>query len=59
MLDTIRTKIRALIEDLTKSDIETFTYSSGDQIFILAEENISSIIKVEKNGVELDRKSVV
>ena len=53
MLDTIRTKIRALIEDLTKSDIETFTYSSGDQIFILAEENISSIIKVEKNGTEL------
>jgi len=53
MLSEIRTKIRALISDLSKSDIEVFSYSSGDQIFILAEENISSIIKVEKNGVEL------
>lgn len=53
MLTEIRTKIKALIEDNLKSDVEAFTYSSGDQIFILAEENISSVTKVEKNGVEL------
>ncbi len=54
MIDKIREKIRALIEDTpAKSDFETFTYNTGDKVFLLAESNISSIIKVEKNGAEL------
>jgi len=52
MLDTIRTKIRALVPDATKSDTETFTYESS-AIFTLAESNIVTVSKVEKNGVEL------
>jgi len=52
MLDKIRIKIRALIEDLAKSDFETFTYTNSS-IFNLAESNIGSISKVLKNGVEL------
>jgi hypothetical protein len=53
MLDSIKTKIRALIEDWTKSDFETFEYSSGDQIFTLSESNIVTIAQVLKNGVTL------
>jgi len=54
MLNEIRIKIRALVPDLSKNDFETFTYQSGDTIFILSESNINSILKVTKNGVELD-----
>lgn len=54
MLENIRIKVRSLIGDApAKKDIEIFTYQSGDQIFILSEENILTLIKVEKNGVEL------
>jgi hypothetical protein len=53
MLDNIRTKMRALVEDFSKNDFEPFTYESGDKKFILAESNIISIIEVEKNGIEL------
>lgn len=52
MLPTIRTKIRALVGDFNKSDFETFTYEN-DSYFILAEDNIDTITKVEKNGSEL------
>jgi len=52
MLDEIKTKIRALTEDIGKSDFETFTYTASS-IFTLAEENINEITKVLKNGVEL------
>jgi len=53
MLNEIRVKIRALVPDLSKNDFETFTYKSGDTIFILAESNINTILKVTKNGNEL------
>ena len=49
---TLRQKIRALVNDIIKSDPETFTYTNS-AIFILAEENIQSITKVTKNAVEL------
>jgi len=52
MLSNIRTKIRSLIEDLTKSDFETFTYTNSSD-FILAESNIVSIVEVSKNGSAL------
>ena len=51
-LETLRTKIRALVMDLSKSGVETFTYTTSS-IFTLAESNISTITKVLKNGVEL------
>lgn len=49
----IRTRIRALIEDLLKNESETFTYESGDKVFTLQEENINAISSVTKNGVAL------
>ena len=49
MLNQIRTKIRALIEDLTKSDFEVFTYTNSS-IFTLSESNIVSIVEVSKNS---------
>ena len=52
MLTEIRTKIRALITDLEKTDFEPFTYYTSN-IFPLAEENINSITQVLLNGVEL------
>jgi hypothetical protein len=52
MLPEIKTKIRALIEDLTKIDIEIFEYTTSST-FTLSEENISSIVKVDKNGIAL------
>ncbi len=51
-ISTLRTKTRALINDIIKSDKETFTYSNS-AIFILAEENIENITQVTKNGVAL------
>lgn len=52
MLNTLRTKIRALIEDFSKSDFEVFEYTTS-KIFTLSEPNISIITKVLKNGSEL------
>ncbi len=53
MLSNVRTKIRSLIEDSpAKSDVETFDYTTSSK-FTLAESNIVSVTKVEKNGVEL------
>lgn len=54
MLDIIRTKVRALVEDFAnvKKDFETFEYTTS-KIFTLSESNISSITKVLKNGLEL------
>ncbi|GAG74931.1 unnamed protein product [marine sediment metagenome] len=49
MLNQVRTKIRALIEDFTKSDFEVFTYTNSS-IFILSESNIVSIVEVSKNS---------
>ena len=54
MLNGIRVKIRSLVPDLIKKDVETFIYQSGDAKFTLAEESILSITKVTKNGVELE-----
>ena len=51
MLDNIRPKIRALVEDFSKSSFETFTYTTS-AIFTIAQENIT-ITKVLKNGIEL------
>jgi len=53
ILSELRTKVRALVPDLSKNDYESFSYQSRDKVFVLAESNISSITKVEKNGVEL------
>lgn len=52
MIDTIRTKIRALVPDLSTSDKETFSYT-GSTIFTLAENNISALTEIEKNGSAL------
>ena len=49
MLSEIRTKIRALIEDLAKSDFQVFAYSNSN-IFTLAEPNIVTITRVLYNG---------
>jgi len=51
-LETLRTNIRALITDLSKSGVETFTYITSS-IFDIAESNIITISKVLKNGSEL------
>lgn len=52
MLDTLRTKIRALIEDIGKSDFETFEYTTS-KTWKLAEANINTITRVLKNDSEL------
>ena len=52
MIDKILGKIRALIEDLNKSDTESFTYTNSS-VFTLAEENVANIVKVTKNEHEL------
>lgn len=52
MLTSLRTKIRALVEDFPKNDFETFDYTISS-IFRLSESNISSIIGVLKNGSAL------
>lgn len=52
MLDTIRGKIRALVEDFNQKENETFKYTNSP-IFTLSESNISAITKVLKNGSEL------
>lgn len=52
MLVKMRTKVRAVIEDFSQKDFETFNYKIS-KIFTLSESNISSITKVLKNGTEL------
>jgi len=52
MIDTLRIKIRALVEDLAKNDFEVFEYITS-KTFTLSESNISTITKVLKNGNEL------
>jgi len=52
MLDTLKTKIRGLIEDNAKSDFEIFEYENF-KIFTISEPNIVSITKVLKNGATL------
>lgn len=49
MLTSILKKVRALTKDFSKSDSESFVYENS-KIFTLIENNIVSIIKVEKNG---------
>ncbi|MHA1787849.1 MAG: hypothetical protein ACTSXT_01350 [Candidatus Helarchaeota archaeon] len=51
MLNTLRTKIRALINDISKNDYETFEYSTSTT-FKIAQENIT-INSVLLNEVEL------
>jgi len=51
MVDIIRNKIRALVEDMAKSGFETFLYTTSN-IFTIAQENIA-IAKVLKDGIEL------
>ncbi len=51
-IEKIYEKIRALITDLSKSDFETFSYTTS-AIFTLSESNINPITKVLKNGTEL------
>lgn len=51
-MDSIKTKVRGLIEDFLKSDFETFTYTISS-VFTLAEDNIQSISSVLKNGAEI------
>jgi hypothetical protein len=52
MLETIKQKIRALIEDLPQKGFDTFTYTNY-ATFTLSEENILVITKVTLNGIEL------
>ncbi len=52
MITAIREKIKALVEDIPKTDFETFEYTTS-AIFTLQEENINTITKILKNGVEL------
>lgn len=52
MVEKIRTKIRALIEDLPQAGFDTFTYTNY-ATFTLSEENILLLIKVTLNGTEL------
>lgn len=48
----IRTKIRALIQDITKPDFQIFAFTNSN-VFKLAEPNISSILAVLVKGIQL------
>lgn len=54
MIEIIRSKIRALVKDLatTSTPPEVFSYTNSNE-FILQQPNISNIITVRKNQVEL------
>ncbi len=52
MLSEIKTKIRALTEDLTNTKTDAFTYSISN-IFSLSEDKGISILDVQINGSEL------
>ena len=49
MLDIIKRKIKALIEDFIKSEFEVFEYTTS-KVWTLSESNISSITKVLKTS---------
>jgi len=49
----IRQKVRALCSDLSKKGVESFSYSSGSQIFTLQESYPENITSVTKKGVTL------
>lgn len=51
-IENLRGKIRALVNDIIKSDREAFTYTNS-ATFIIAEENIESVTQATKNGVAL------
>jgi len=51
-MDTIRTKVRALVEDFGETDFEIQEYEQSN-IFTLAESNITAIDSVLWNGTEL------
>jgi len=53
VITELRDKIRALVEDLEKTDTEVFPYENSG-IFILQEENIQEITEATLNGVELN-----
>lgn len=52
MIADILTKIRALIQDLPKTDFQIFTYSTSN-VFKLAEPNIEEVVKVLVRGAVL------
>ena len=54
LITELRLKTRALSEDLSKKQTETFAYTSGDKVFTLQEENANSITSITKNGVALE-----
>jgi len=53
LITELRLKVRALAEDFSKKQTETFAYTSGDKIFVLQEDNPESVTSVTKNGVAL------
>lgn len=62
MLSTLRTKIRALIEDYSQSDTESFEYDSSAtnaNIFQLQEDNVSAVSKVLKNGTDITDSATI
>ena len=52
MITALRTKIKSLVKDTEKQSFETFIYTTSS-IFTLAEGNLTTILKVLKNGSEL------
>lgn len=53
MISKIRTKLRNLINDVSKNDTESFTMGSGSTL-TLATENVSAITQITVNGDTLD-----
>lgn len=53
LIAELRTKIRALCEDFSKTDTDSFTYETGDKVFTLEEDNVTTLSSVSVNGVEL------
>ena len=53
LITELRRKTRALCSDFSTKGVETFTYSSGDKVFILQEEYPDDITSVTVNGVAL------
>ncbi len=53
LIAELRTKTRALISDFSKKGVETFAYSSGDQVWTLQESYPENITSVTKNGAAL------
>lgn len=53
MFSNVKTKVRALIEDIAKSASETFTYTTSD-IFTMSEPNVITADDFTVNGNALD-----